>query len=89
MQTPYTPYPKLYIGTLSFNSTAMSGTGNGFIEAYTYAQDINWIWSQTCTRVIGGTMLWDGTFGLAPSNYGGLSYNDAAKFAMSRYTMSC
>ena len=83
------PYPKLYIGALSFNSTLLSGSGSGYVEAYTFAQEVKWIWSQTCSHVIGGTMLWDGTFGSGMSNYGGLSYNDATKFAMSRYTMSC
>ena len=82
-------FPKLYIGALSFNNTAFDKTESGFIEASTFVQEIEWLWSQTCASIIGGVMLWDGTFGLGPSSFDNLSYNDAAKFGMDNQHMKC
>ncbi|KAL9059016.1 MAG: hypothetical protein Q9162_001404 [Coniocarpon cinnabarinum] len=58
-QGSFMPYPKLYIGALSFNNTMISGSGSGFVDAFTFAtKEIRWVWSEACASVIGGTMLW-------------------------------
>lgn len=52
------------------------------MPAYTFVQEIRWLWQQACANVIGGAMLWDGTWGLG-------GYNDAAKFGMDLMQMTC
>ena len=89
LQSVLKPFPKLYIGALSFNSTVVSGTGTGYVDALTFANSLHWVWEQSCAKVIGGAMLWDGTFGLQATDYGGDSFNEVAKLTMQRFTMGC
>lgn len=84
MHTAASPWPKVFIGALSFNNGI-----SGYSPASSFVMAVKWVRGLGCGSVIGGVMLWDGTYGLQRSDYQGLTFNEAAKDAMDGGPVAC